>query len=103
MVLFPLPSLPLLGTVGQVAASALFGRQDPVVTSFSAVYVGGDASRRRTAESGYEIRLDVTNGAWGFCETKIPDQCDMGGTCIDDSACSAGCGFSNKGLRTWTW
>ncbi|KAK3905576.1 hypothetical protein C8A05DRAFT_12600 [Staphylotrichum tortipilum] len=103
MVPSPLLLLPLLGGGGQVTASALVGRQAaPIVTKFTTVYGGGDPSVRRTADSGYEIRVDTTNGAWGFCATKNANQCDMGDTCVDDTTCTAGCGFGNKALKTWT-
>ncbi|SPQ24228.1 a0dff3bf-ce28-4154-a574-b1657f33762b [Thermothielavioides terrestris] len=70
--------------------------------TLSTVYKDGDASRPRTAESGYDIRVDVANSAWGFCGSNNPNQCDMAGTCVDSFSCSRGCGFGNTYLDTWT-
>jgi len=122
MVLFPLLSLLLLGGVEEATASALVGRQrlpsngtttlalDKRQGSYSfltyaTIYNGGDGSRRRTAQPGYDIRVDVANGAWGFCGSNNPGQCDMAGVCVDSFSCSRGCGFGfgNPGLKTWTW
>ena len=114
--------LPLLfiGRVGEVMASALFGRPRPPsdgamtlaldkregsFTTFSTIFSGGDASNTRKALSGYDIRVDLANGAWGFCDSNNAGQCDMAGTCVDDYSCSSGCGFANGNtvLKTWTW
>ncbi|KAH6631715.1 hypothetical protein F5144DRAFT_229611 [Chaetomium tenue] len=119
MVLFPLLLLLLLGIVEEVTASVLLGRQRPpsdggttlaldkrqgstVFTTFSVIFREGDASRRRTAESGFDIRVDVVNSAWGFCGSNNPKQCDMAGVCFDNFSCSTGCGSGNPALKTWT-
>jgi hypothetical protein len=119
MVLFLL-SLLLFGSVEHVIASAPMGRPRPPIDgpttlaldkrqetngfiTLSTVYKDGDASRPRTAESGYDIRVDVANSAWGFCGSNNPNQCDMAGTCVDSFSCSRGCGFGNTYLDTWTW
>lgn len=120
MVSFPFLLLLVLGIVGKVTASVLFGHQQPppesttavafdkrqgtaLVTKFSTIFSGGDASNTRTAESGFDIRVDVANGAWGFCATSNPGQCDMAGSCFDSFSCSRGCGFGNIALKTLTW
>jgi hypothetical protein len=120
MVLLPLLSLLLLGSIEAVTASVLLGRQRPpydvgttlaldkrqgttAFITFSTIFLDGDASRTRTAESGFDIRVDVANSAWGFCGSDNPGQCDMAGTCVDSFSCSKGCGFGNTALPTWTW
>ena len=74
-----------------------------IFTTYSVIYRDGDASRRRTAESGYDIRVDVVNSAWAFCRSNDPSLCDMGGACFDKFSCSTGCGSGNPALKTWTW
>lgn len=120
MVSFPVLSLLLLSSVGEVTAPALLGRHGPPSNgattlvldrcegttefiTFSTIFDHGDASRWRTAESGYDIRVDVANSAWGFCGSDDPGQCDMAGVCVDSFSCSRGCGFGNTVLKTWTW
>ncbi len=117
---FPLLSLLLICSVVEVMASVLFDRQRPPsnnasilaldkrqqsFTTLSRIFAGGDASSPRTANSGFDIRVDLANGAWGFCGSNNPDQCDMAGTCVDNYSCSNGCGFGNGNtvLKTWTW
>ncbi len=96
--------LPVLGSLGQVTASVLLGRQAaPAVTKFATVYADGDASRPRYAMSGFEMRVDVAHTAWGFCATNNPNQCDLADSCVDNAACSTGCGFGSRVLKTWTW
>ena len=102
-VLFLLLSL-LLANTEEVTAFVLSGRQGAaVVTKFSTIFNHGDASSPRSAASGFDIRVDTANGAWGFCATSNPDQCDMVGTCFDDSGCSSGCGAGNPSLKSLTW
>ena len=120
MVLFPLLSLLLLSSVEEVTASALLGRQRPSsdgaatlaldkreettdFITFATIFDHGNPSWRRTAESGYDIRVDMANSAWGFCGSDNPGQCDMAGVCVDSFSCSRGCGFGNTLLKTWTW
>jgi hypothetical protein len=120
MVPFPLLSLLLLSGVREVAASFLFGRQRPpsdgattpaletrqgtaLFTTIATIYAGGDVSQARTANKGFDIRVDLANTAFGFCDSNNLNQCDMAGTCVDDFSCSGGCGFGNTALVTWTW
>jgi hypothetical protein len=87
-----------------VTAAVLSGRQGTaVVTKFSTVFNRGDASRPRSAASGFDIRVDVANGVWGFCATSKPNQCGMAGICFDSAGCSTGCGPSNPSLGTLSW
>ncbi|KAF2156280.1 hypothetical protein K461DRAFT_265688 [Myriangium duriaei CBS 260.36] len=48
----------------------------------------------RTAEPGYECRVDPSLGLWNFCPSTVVTAtgCGMNGRCIDQSACSTGCG-----------
>lgn len=116
MVLFSLPLLLLLlSGVEGATAWALLGRQrapsdglekrqgSNSFLRFPTIYDEGDPTKPRTAESGYDIRVDVPNSAFGFCAANNPNQCDMAGVCVDSFTCSRGCGFGNTALKTWTW
>ena len=69
-------------------------------------YSDGDRTRPRTANSGYNCRVDTKNGLWGFCPTTVilASDCGLVGNCIDANACAAGCGiFGTPGITTFTW
>ncbi|KAG8410115.1 hypothetical protein J3458_019183 [Metarhizium acridum] len=68
-------------------------------------YQDGDPKRSRTAESGFNCRVDTVNGLWGFCPTTViaATDCGLQGFCIDSHSCSAGCGNGdNIRLTTFT-
>ncbi|KAF5000844.1 hypothetical protein FGRMN_1452 [Fusarium graminum] len=68
-------------------------------------YLDGDPSKERTADSGYNCRVDTKNGLWGFCPTTVltASDCGLAGSCIDNHACSDGCGMTDsKDLTTFT-
>ncbi|KAI1077918.1 hypothetical protein F5B20DRAFT_247524 [Whalleya microplaca] len=58
-------------------------------------YYNGDPSKVRTADSGYNCRVDITKGLWGFCPTTVISarDCGLAGACIDRASCSKGCGI----------
>ena len=108
----------LLGSVREATALALSGQQrlpsttaraldrrQGTVTRFSTIFSTGDASKPRSADSGFEARVDLLNGVWGFCATTDTDaaDCGMPGSCFDSFSCSKGCGFTNAPLSTLTW
>ncbi|KAF5674938.1 hypothetical protein FHETE_2689 [Fusarium heterosporum] len=68
-------------------------------------YLNGDPSKERTADSGFNCRVDTKNGLWGFCPTTVltASDCGLAGGCIDSHACSDGCGMTDsKDLTTFT-
>lgn len=80
---------------------------DTPTTDFSTCgYLNGDASLPRTANSGFDCRVDTKNAIWGFCPTTIlaVSNCGLVGGCVDAHACEFGCGISgNPTVTTFTW
>jgi hypothetical protein len=78
-----------------------------IVTEMSTCgYYNGDPSQARTADKGFNCRVDTSHGIWGFCPTTVISavDCGLGAACIDSYACSNGCGSTdNPTLTTWTW
>ena len=69
-------------------------------------YLNGDASKPRTADSGFDCRVDTKNAIWGFCPTTIlaVSNCGLVGGCVDAHACDSGCGISgDPTVTTFTW
>jgi hypothetical protein len=110
----------LLGSIEHAAALALFGRQphhnntilsidkrqgSVFVTQFSTIFVTGDASNVRTANPGFDCRVDLLHDLWGFCPNTViaATDCGLAGSCVDSFSCSKGCGFTNAPLTTFTW
>ncbi|KAK8922824.1 hypothetical protein VCV18_006884 [Metarhizium anisopliae] len=54
-------------------------------------YQDGDPKKFRTAESGFNCRVDTVNGLWGFCPTTViaATDCGLQGFCVDSHSCSA--------------
>ncbi|KAL2186964.1 hypothetical protein L209DRAFT_752781 [Thermothelomyces heterothallicus CBS 203.75] len=80
-------------------------QQTVLVTKLSTIYYSGDSSKARTAEPGFDIRIDLLHGLFGFCPTTViaATDCGLGGACIDSFACSKGCGLTGDPVTTWTW
>lgn len=59
-------------------------------------YLNGNASLPRTANPGFDCRVDNKNAIWGFCSTAIlaVSDCGLVGGCVDAHACDGGCGIS---------
>jgi hypothetical protein len=77
-----------------------------ITTAMSTIYLNGDITRSRTANQGFDCRVDVSNNLWGFCATSVvaATSCGLVGSCVDNHACSSGCGFTNSaGVSTLTW
>lgn len=69
-------------------------------------YLNGNPEHIRTAESGYNCRIDTRNGLWGFCPTSVlaASDCGLAGSCVDSYGCSRGCGATDREeLTTFTW
>jgi hypothetical protein len=107
----------LLGGIAQVAtALVLWGRQQlhnetPTLgkrqgtvlnTRFSTIFLTGDSTKPRTANAGYDCRVDLLHDLWGFCSIAATD-CDLAGSCVDSFSCSRGCGLTDTSYTTFTW
>jgi hypothetical protein len=69
-------------------------------------FLNGDASQPRTADAGFNCRVDTQNALWGFCPTTViaATDCGLAGNCVDSSACKKGCGIvGNPSITTFTW
>ncbi|TAQ88157.1 hypothetical protein B7494_g3549 [Chlorociboria aeruginascens] len=75
-----------------------------VVTS-TCGFETGDPSKPRSANPGFDCRVDTDNGLWGFCPTTVnlPSDCGIAGSCFDGSGCLGGCGIIGvAGITTIT-
>lgn len=69
-------------------------------------YQDGDPKKVRTANPGFDCRVDTMNGLWGFCPVTViaATDCGLAGSCVDHASCSSGCGkTANTKLTTFTW
>jgi hypothetical protein len=60
----------------------------------------------RTAEAGFDCRVDTQSGLWGFFETSNTAASDcLAGYCIDDHDCAEGCGplEDRPDIKSTTW
>jgi hypothetical protein len=78
-----------------------------IVTELSTCgYLNGDPKLIRTANSGYNCRVDTVHALWGFCPTTViaATDCGLAAACVDSYACSNGCGkTTDLEATTWTW
>ncbi|TFB00764.1 hypothetical protein CCMA1212_007420 [Trichoderma ghanense] len=68
-------------------------------------YQNGDPNKFRTANPGFDCRVDTMNGLWGFCPVTViaATDCGLAGSCVDHGSCSSGCGKTdNTKLTTFT-
>lgn len=92
--------LPLL-----TSSPTLERRQDgsyPTICGYSK----GIQQSARSAELGWACTTDMVRGLWGFCQTSVysAGQCSLGGNCVDQFACTTGCGrVSDTFVGTFTW
>lgn len=111
----------LLGGIAQLAtALALLGRQQlhnnekltldkrqgtVLNTRFSTIFLTGDSTKPRTANAGYDCRVDLLHDLWGFCPSSViaATDCGLAGSCVDSFSCSKGCGFTDTPYTTFTW
>ncbi|KID91829.1 hypothetical protein MGU_01799 [Metarhizium guizhouense ARSEF 977] len=92
-------------TLSHRAASALGKRLVHQTEMSTCGYQDGDPKKFRTAESGFNCRVDTVNGLWGFCPTTViaATDCGLQGFCVDSHSCSGGCGNGdNSKLTTFT-
>ncbi|KHE87566.1 hypothetical protein GE21DRAFT_1281687 [Neurospora crassa] len=75
-----------------------------IVTRLSTVFLSGEVSKTRTANPGYDCRIDLGARLWGFCPTAViaASDCGLAGSCVDNHACSKGCGYTNQDFTTFT-
>lgn len=68
-------------------------------------YEDGDPNKVRTANDGYNCRINTRDGIWGFCSTTniAVTDCRMAGRCVDTHECTDGCGLFDQDLFTTTW
>ena len=69
-------------------------------------FSSGDPTQPRTAQPGFDCRIDTANALWGFCPTTVisASDCGLAGNCVDSFDCLSGCGiFNNPKLTTFTW
>ncbi|KAK0701399.1 hypothetical protein B0T21DRAFT_263208, partial [Apiosordaria backusii] len=76
-----------------------------LITKYFTLFSTGDASKTRTANNGFDCRIDLVHDLWGFCPTSVisATDCGLAGSCVDKHKCSKGCGFTNPSLTTFTW
>ncbi|KAF1969438.1 hypothetical protein BU23DRAFT_476798 [Bimuria novae-zelandiae CBS 107.79] len=69
-------------------------------------YRDGDPQSPRTAQPGYECRVDTANGLWGFCAATVISarDCGLAGVCVDSRSCTEGCGrlFDRADITTFS-
>ena len=69
-------------------------------------YLNGNGTLSRTADPGFDCRVDTKNALWGFCPTTVisPGDCGLAGGCVDAYACNSVCGiFGDSSVTTFTW
>ncbi|PTB53200.1 hypothetical protein M431DRAFT_118835 [Trichoderma harzianum CBS 226.95] len=83
-----------------------FDKRAVVQTEMSTCgYENGDPKKIRTANPGFDCRVDTMNGLWGFCPVTViaATDCGLAGSCVDHGSCSSGCGkTANTKLTTFT-
>ncbi|KAL2129890.1 hypothetical protein VTI74DRAFT_7165 [Chaetomium olivicolor] len=87
------------------ATLTLDKRQGTVLnTRFSSIFSSGDGSKVRTANGGFDCRVDLLHDLWGFCPSTViaATDCGLAGSCVDNFACSKGCGKTDQPLTTFT-
>ena len=82
-------------------------QNSPSITDVSTCgYLNGNSSQSRTANPGFDCRVDTKNAIWGFCPTTVitPSDCGLVGACIDSHACKSTCGISGvSSVTTFSW
>lgn len=69
-------------------------------------FSNGDAKEPRTADPGFDCRVDTKDAIWGFCPTTVvaATDCGLAAYCQDSALCTSGCGLSGRpDLTSITW
>ncbi|GAB1316327.1 hypothetical protein MFIFM68171_06537 [Madurella fahalii] len=120
MTLFIIHLLLVFSIIRQADALAFFGRRPSqnngttlalgkrqgtaIATVLATIFESGDGSMTRTANPGFDIRVDLLNDLFGFCPTTVitATDCGLAGSCVDGFGCLDGCGFTDRPLTTFT-
>ncbi|PTB62600.1 hypothetical protein BBK36DRAFT_1172362 [Trichoderma citrinoviride] len=98
--------LPTLAAKLPLRNGTEFDKRADVQTEMSTCgYQNGDPNKFRTANPGFDCRVDTANGLWGFCPVTVvaATDCGLAGSCVDQGSCSDGCGKTdNPRLTTFT-
>ncbi|KAK4665482.1 hypothetical protein QC763_402165 [Podospora pseudopauciseta] len=75
-----------------------------LVTKYFTLFSTSNPSSIRTANTGFDCRVDLIHDLWGFCPTSVisATDCGLAGSCVDKHGCSVGCGSTNAALTTFT-
>lgn len=86
-------------------ATDVHRREDSTTQLSTCGYLTGDPAKPRTADPGFNCRVDAANGVWGFCATTVysAEDCFFPAVCVDRERCKDGCGVKGNKLRTFTW
>ncbi|KFY78884.1 hypothetical protein V499_02037 [Pseudogymnoascus sp. VKM F-103] len=90
-------------TVGLLAPIlGLFKKRQEQVRASTCGFGEGRADHPRTADAGFDCRVDIQKQLWGFCPTTViaASDCGLAGACVDNHACSTGCGISGDSTVT---
>jgi hypothetical protein len=73
-------------------------RKRQVTDAVTCGFVNGVSSEPRTAQPGFDCRVDTKNALWGFCPTTViaATDCGLAGMCQDSYFCSSGCGILDE-------
>lgn len=98
--------LPTLAAQLSLRNGTEFDKRADIQTEMSTCgYQNGDPNKFRTANPGFDCRVDTMNGLWGFCPVTViaATDCGLAGSCVDHGSCSRGCGkTANSKLTTFT-
>ncbi|KAH0495894.1 hypothetical protein TgHK011_009420 [Trichoderma gracile] len=98
--------LPTLAAQLHLRNGTEFDKRADIQTEMSTCgYQDGDPNKFRTANPGFDCRVDTMNGLWGFCPVTViaATDCGLAGSCVDHGSCSRGCGkTANAKLTTFT-
>lgn len=69
-------------------------------------YLDGNVNAPRTAQPGFDCRVDTAHGIWGFCPTTViaATDCGLAAACKDSGTCASICRVNpDPDLTTFTW
>ncbi len=91
---------------GRPSTAALEKRASITTELSTCGYLNGDPNKPRTANLGFDCRVDTIHGLWGFCPTTVisATDCGLAAACQDSAGCSNICRYTNDPtLTTFTW